>query len=401
MTIGVSDSFWRRASDAPDIVLPRIGWFWLALALGVGLRVGVFVYACLYPISNEEGVVVSPLILQSTTDFHTYTEAANVLRSADFGTFLGAVENPIRDGNDMYLRDFLQPLMPLLIIATDYREGNTLPLATVFLLVSCCAFLIWLEILRRVDLPGYWLVAFALLPTPLWFAINMTLDSLLSFTLVVFYFLYFIQTDLKHRFLILCVSALLIMMTRSNGIFLLGFLIADLLFFKTLSRRQIVPMAVFLTVIAGIVVFLFWPLYAFELNKATVAHTTFGLTQQQWLAGVVSWLPDPLDQVVSWLGYAVAKFLYFCGLRPSFADTEGWKLLLRAAPGLIVFPGLLFLFFAGEVRQRLFVLCYMFPIFGHLPQDRYSLAIQPLLFLYGARCFEGLRARLAGGGRTA
>ena len=394
MTSTLPTPFHYRGNIA-DVLFARRYWFIAALFVGLALRAGVFAYAWQWPISNEHGATVSPGTVQTSTDFATYIKAANILRSFSVETFIGAIEEPVRGDADMYLRNFIQPLLPGLILATGYGPGNTLPLSLVFLGVSCIAFVIWLVILRRTQLPGYWLLGFALLPTPLWFAVNMTLDSLLAVSVAVFYFLYFYGQNINGRVIFLTISVIAMIITRSNGAFIIGFLLADVVLFQKLKPHKLITALGSLLLIGVLLALLFLPLFAFEVSKAAVMPGLFGISNDEWLSGVFGSLPTALDRPLSWLSFAGAKILYFCGLRPSFGNTVGVELLVRAAPGLIMVPGIIYLIFSSEARHRLFFLCYFLPFFGHLPQDRYSLAIQPLLFMFGAQFFESLRSRTA------
>ena len=57
------------------------------------------------------------------------------------------------------------------------------------------------------------------------------------------------------------------------------------------------------------------------------------------------------------------------------------------AAGLILLPGLLYLAFRGDRRDRLFVWIFFLPIFIGPTQDRYNLPIQGLLFFYGLQAY--------------
>lgn len=392
--LGQPSNFWHRSPLQADWFLLRRQWFLLAVIVGLTLRIAVFVYAWYIPIGNEAGVLVSPSILQSSTDFETYIKAAAILDKANLSDFVDAVEQPIRGEDDMFLRNFLQPLLPLLISMSDYAPGQTLFLSLIFLGISCAVLIIWLEVLRRTTLSGFWILLFSLLPTPLWFTINMTLDGLLTISVAVFYFFYFVERDVAGRFIFIGFAAFLMLITRSNGVFIIGFLAADILLSQRLHRiRLIAPLTVLL--VTGIMFgFLVYPLYIFELEKTSNMIGLFEIDNNDWLTGIYSTLPTALNLVLTWLSFALAKLAYFCGLRPSFGETTGILLILRAAPALIMLPGFVCLIFVREHRQRLFFLCFFLPFFNHLPQERYSLAVQPILFLFGARLLDAALMRL-------
>ena len=372
------------------------GLFWLALAVGLLLRIGVFAYAIEFPIVNEDGTPVSPTLSQRSTDFYNYIQAAKTLSHEPLRRLRAALDVSVDETGEFPLRAFTTPVLPLLILATGYEHGHTLPLSTLFLAVSCATFVIWLLIFRRFELPPYWSVLFALLPTPLWFTVNMTLDTLLAFTVAVFFWFYFIDTANRLRLPILALTALLTLATRPNGAFIMGFVIADAVLFASLRARwQRVALAG--GVLAGLTIASYLlPLFMLELMTTSRDFHYFGYYTQEYLDGIYPALPAILDRPLSWLSLTIAKALYFCGFRPSFSDIGGFVLLVRAAPGLLLFPGLVYLIVRGDARHKLFFLCFAFPIFLHLPQERYSLAVLPLMLMYGGWLMEAVYARWRG-----
>ena len=98
-----------------------------------------------------------------------------------------------------------------------------------------------------------------------------------------------------------------------------------------------------------------------------------------------------LDRPLSLISLVGAKILYFVGLRPSFSeDVNILVVLTRAAVGLILLPGILFLFIRGPARVALLVGVFMLPFVFGLSQDRYNLPIQPILFLAGIVALQRL-----------
>ena len=94
---------------------------------------------------------------------------------------------------------------------------------------------------------------------------------------------------------------------------------------------------------------------------------------------VPAWISQPL----SWLLFAISKLMHAVGLRPSYASVDAWLVVARALPGLLFMPGLIYLFFAAEKFERWFVFCFMLPIFIGASQERYLLALTPILLLWG------------------
>jgi hypothetical protein len=80
--------------------------------------------------------------------------------------------------------------------------------------------------------------------------------------------------------------------------------------------------------------------------------------------------------------------MHAVGLRPSYASVDTWLVIARALPGLLFLPGLVYLFFAAQWFERCFVLLFMVPIFIGASQERYLLALTPILLLWGVRAWR-------------
>jgi len=369
--------------------------WWLALAIGLALRLGVYLYAFQFPIINEDGTPVSPALEQRSTDFGGYAQMAETLRHIGLAEIVDRLINSIDERGAVAARPVITPVLPALILATDYSTDNTVPLSLLFLAASCATFAIWLHIFRRLGLAPPWALLYALLPTPLWFTVNMTLDTLMALFLAVFCLVYFVGPTGRLRLLALVLLVPLCAFTRPNGAFLIGFLIADAALYGRFAQAwRKVALAVSILVALGVAAVLL-PVFLREVEITFDGFTYFGFTTPELLAGIYDGLPAALDRTLSWATLALFKGLYFCGFRPSFGETAGLMLAVRATPGLLLFPGLLYLLWAAEPRLKLFFLCFAFPIFLHLPQERYSLPVQPLLFLYAALLCERLYARFA------
>ena len=101
-----------------------------ALLLAIAARVGAFVLASLWPLSNEAGGLVSPFLPQNGIDFSFYRDSWAVYRDLSWGQLYGMFA-------EFYGRSFADqrgnlisgPVYPLIIAASGYRDDNTLPLA--------------------------------------------------------------------------------------------------------------------------------------------------------------------------------------------------------------------------------------------------------------------------------
>ena len=113
----------------------------------------------------------------------------------------------------------------------------------------------------------------------------------------------------------------------------------------------------------------------------------FGHGAGEYVEGFFHQLPTWLDRGISILLLVGAKILNLVGLRPAYGDTLFPLVLIRAAAGLVLLPGLFHLFLFAGWRERMFAGIFLLPIIFGPTQDRYNLPIFPILFLHGAMVY--------------
>ena len=348
-------------------------------AIAVLVRIAAFLFAIAYPPPNEKALPVSPLIFQTGIDFNFYAESRDKYFRGGLEESISRIIEHYRDGRDDYgWLEISAPLLPLLLHVFDYREGNTLPLALFYLALSIALALAWLGWLEGKGTPRPWLLLFALLPNPLWFMLNISTDFLFAVTVALFYFSF-----IKKRYVSATAFILLSMLVRPHGVALVLFAVLHPLLIKDgiprrarygligLSAAALVPLAP-----------IYFP-YFVAFVESTDNLSFFGKTQAQYLAGIFEPLPAWIDIGLSWLSLLGAKVLYLVGLRPSYSNTPLFYVMLRAAAGFVLLPGLVYLMWRADKSERLFVGSFILPILLGASQDRYNLAFQPILFYYG------------------
>ena len=373
----------------------------IAIAIAVLVRLVAFAAAMAWPIPNENGEPVSPLLAPSYHDFRFY------LRSlARYTTSWTAI---LDEFWDFYRSPFDQPAVsflisgpafPLLMRATGFDTGNYLPLNLIYLGFGTLTAILWLFWLRAQGLGGLWLALFAALPNPIWHTLVVSTDMLFATEFVVFFLAYFAKSSGRTRVLIWTVAFLLMLITRPNAFSVLAFVAGDAMWTFVRDRR--------LPPLRGAAVLFLWVFgtlyfYPYFLNEMTKAGNTlryFGYTPFEYFAGIYESLPRALDLVASWIALIGAKALYIVGLRPSYGVTSTPFVLLRAAAGIVLLPGLIMLFVWAPGRIRLLVALYILPVVLGPTQDRYYLPLYPIWFLYGAmfwnRAFEAGRRAVRG-----
>ncbi len=375
----------------------------IAIVLAGAFRAGVFFFALLQPIPNESGRLVSPLRVSPGIDFGFYANTRDNFFNNSWPeiweSFAVAFE-PDHNYSVPGLRYPSAPLFPIVLEVFSYDPGNTLPLAVFYFVLGFALSAAWLLWLYRRGVPTLWLLAFALLPNPVWLTLNVSTDLLFAAFFGIFYWAYF-RTGRPVRIWSVLFIGILALLTRPNGVVLILFLIAALSlgdgdFPRRLRWKVIAAAAVLLPP-----VMLF---YRPELKVfAGDPSLYFGASQADYIAGIFNRLPAWLDHGLSFAALVGAKVLYFAGLRPSYGETPMLLVLARAAAGLILVPGIVYLLVRGGRAHQLLTAIYMLPVLLGASQDRYNLAIQPLLFYFGYRAYDWIGAvlmRTVRGGRT-
>ncbi|MCG8690143.1 MAG: hypothetical protein MI806_02935 [Minwuiales bacterium] len=358
-----------------------------AIVIAILVRLILFLYAVHQPLENERRQVVSPVSVQQGLDFDFYDKSRRIIARGIgeiFSRFQSNYHQPFEDWGSLVISS---PALPILLAIFDYGPGNTLPLAIIYLLLGCGLAAAWLAWLHSKNVSWQWLFVFSLVPNPIWFALNISTDLLFAVAFAAFYLVYFPIRSGERRWGWITALLLLAIATRPNAISIALFVMLDAVFNgNNLSRR--VKVSVVASIFAVLVpVSVYYFPYLLMFVEASQKITYFGTSQSAYLAGVFPSLPAFFDKVLSWFSLFAAKILYFCGLRPSYADTEPLFVFARAAVGVITLPGLIYALTRGYRSDKLLLAVFMLPVFLGATQDRYNLPIMPLLFFYGVRAY--------------
>jgi hypothetical protein len=371
------------------------------IAIAAIFRIALFVFAIYAPIANEDGVPVSPLSLQSGIDFFYFKTSAERLESG-LGPIIAEYIAFYRAPFELHGYDEFGhiegglPITPLMMIATNYTEGNTLPLALVYLALSIIMAWLWLKWLHRRGVPPLWLLLFALIPNPLWFMLNISSDLPFAILASLFYIYYFAEEKSRWTAAVWLIALALIPLTRATGYSIILFLACDTLLFRSMPLPRKLAALTCCTVALVAFGILLYPNFIAVLrgNVGSDPFTYFGSTGADFVRGIYNSLPVWLDKTLSWLSLLGGKLLYFTGLRPSYGGTSLLIVLIRSAAGLVLLPGLIWVVLKGGNRDRLFIAAMLAPVLLGASQDRYNLPIQPLLFYFGWKAYEPIWRRL-------
>ena len=355
--------------------------FTICFAFAVTVRLVVFLVIIWFPLRNEKAILTSPLHYQTGTDFPVFEDARKALFDSNLGQLLDNLWG--LSYNSKTLNSINRPVFPTLLQITGYAPGNTLPLAIVYLCISVIWVSVWMIWLRRRDMGLLWIALFSLLPVPIWFTISLSTDLLFAAIVAGFWL-----TFERGKFIWTTIFLILGVLTRPNGLSLALFLASYFaLIHETLRvRTRLAIIFVCGALGIGALTFLRNDLYVFAVTTDYKAY--FGYSQSQLLSGIYDQLPLWIDIPLSWFSLLGVKMMFFVGIRPSFSDASLIMVLIRSAAGLILLPGLLWSFIAGQKQLRLFLLCFMLPIFMGLAQERYMLPILPILYFYGVMALQ-------------
>ncbi len=357
-------------------------------------RIGLAVVTAYFPITNEIGNRASINHPAPSSDLHHYQRLSKLYFDLGFAETLDVIAVYHHD-KDIKLRtearylispghlQLSPPIFPALIWIFDYKKGNTVPLAILFIGFSIVVSIAWAKWMTSKGMPLSWILLFVFLPHSAWFTINLGSDLLFYCTYSIFFFIYFSEIQIKKRLLLSLFAIGLCVLTRPTGAsFLLFFLLDQLLSLSPGNRRRHIFL-LSLTLIAMSPAVLFLLPYFYSVVTNSNDWPFFGIFQLDYLNGIYADLPRSLDLVLSWLSLFAGKFIYMFGLRPSYGDISISVFLLRSAPGLIFLPGFIHLMWRGTTSEKVLVLSMLAPVMAGPAQDRYLLPLQPL-FLYHA-----------------
>jgi len=355
-------------------------WIWLAIIVALAARLGAYVFLALRPITFDpyradamRARLLSPFEVAGI-DIEHYTNQAELIARGEWW-----IHN--------FWPGFTPPITPFLLWLFDYGPGHTVPVSIFWFGLSAFWVVGWLVWLRRRDLPGPWLALFAIMPVPVFYQFAIGTDLPFAVLFLLFYASY--RGDIGPAWI--WPAALIAMaMTRAAAFSVMLFLLLDYALSRFRTKRIDIGKLVLLVSVGGLAFALYWPwlltFVAPSIGKGTAVYNIpyYGVGEARYLEGLFSdYLPAMIDKPMSWLLLVFAKLLYFCGFRPSFDASSILASMLRSASALVIVPGLFQALYGGDTRDRLLVVAFVLPVLLGVAQERYSLPILPILFLYG------------------
>jgi len=365
--------------------------FALIAFFSVLVRIVAFFVLMSLPLHDHKGNVVSPLVEQKGIDTPFYQKAAQQYREFGFSILYTKTENFYKNPSTEYDGMSPLPIFPLLLILFDYQAGNTLPLATLYLVISCLLCIVWLSWLKNNGCPKIGLWLFTIIPNPIYFMLAVGTDLPFALLFSLFFVTYF-SKEPKNKIWI--ISLLLLCFLRPNALSVAAFVVFDQVQkgINTQAKFKFFMFSLFVLGITVIGIFVL-PYFLVYLDLSR-DFTYFGISNAEYLTGIYSQLPKLLDIGFSFITFIFAKLLYFCGLRPSYSDISLPIVFLRSFVGIFLLPGIINIMFLKEKKLALLIILFMLPIFLGATQDRYHLAIFPILYFYGIQFYQLIWRRI-------
>lgn len=358
--------------------------FFVIAVASVLIRIVAFILFMFINLQDHKGNIVSPLEEQHGIDTAFYQEAAEQYKTYGWSILYKKTEDFYKDPSTEYSGMSPMPLFPLLLILTDYQDGNTIPLALLYLVFCCMLCLIWLRWLKDNGCPTLGLWLFTVIPNPIYFMIAIGTDLPFALLFSVFFVSYFS----KNRNNYIWISALILLfLMRPNSLSIGIFVMLDQILrdFNFEKRLKVIVFSVMTLAVSVIAIFSL-PYFVVYLDLSK-DFTYFGVSNAEYIKGIYSNLPIFLDKILSITTFIFAKILYFCGLRPSYSDISLEIVFLRAFVGIFLLPGLIYILISKNRSLQMLIFIYMLPIFIGATQDRYHLSIFPILYLYGFQLY--------------
>lgn len=277
------------------------------------------------------------------------------------------------------------PIFPMLIGIADYEENRHL-LSSIYLIAGALLSWHWSKSLRDRGEPFWLQILCACFPALIYYSFLVSTDLL--YACLIALWLAGARAVLENKaggWSAAWVAMLLLLLARPNSLALLPMM--SLLAWKVKSFKSWILWSLFWVLVGVYMLIYYLPYYWVHDSNAGATHY-WGFLPSEYYKGLWTEVPAWISQPLSWLLFAVSKLMHAVGLRPSYAPIDSWLVVARALPGLLFMPGLIYLFFAAEKFERWFVFFFMLPVFIGASQERYLLALTPILLLWGARAWS-------------
>jgi hypothetical protein len=333
----------------------------------------VFIFLLLsLSITNDSGVRVYPLGEPAYLDYNYYKNFTQ--------NFSKGLLQPFDIFNWSVWQSYPGPILPLLLDLSQY-EIRREPLALVYTFIGWSLSSIWGLYLAKRGAPLYIQIFVAGFPLLLYYTHIVSTDLLFAAITFAFYSAYHERCkDGRRTLVLLMFIAILAALVRPNGVVYFPLILIWLIYqpMKTYLRLVVVLMLIVFSVYFG----LFYLPYYLEHQLNSSVTDYWGYLPEEYSNGLFTNIPSEISKVFSLTLLFLSKLLYSFGIRPSYAGLNEWLILARALPGVLVLAGVVLWMFRANLREQLFLLIFLAPVFLGASQERYTLGIVPFAIFW-------------------
>jgi hypothetical protein len=277
------------------------------------------------------------------------------------------------------------PIYPMLISLSGYEESRNL-LSWAYQISGALLGLHWAKCLSDRGVTFWLQILCACFPALIYYSFLVSTDLL--YACMIALWLVGARAVLENKtgaWNAAGIAMFLLLLARPNALALLPMM--SFLAWRVKSFKSWIMWSLFWGLVGVYMLIYYLPYYWVHESNAGATHY-WGYLPSDYYRGLWTEVPSWISQPLSWLLFAVSKLMHAVGLRPSYVSIDAWLVVARALPGLLFLPGLIYLFFAAEKFERWFVFFFMLPIFIGASQERYLLALTPILLLWGVRAWS-------------
>lgn len=346
-----------------------------------------------WDIVNDSGLAVKPLGQPAYLDYTTYLEHIN--------SAWHEIDRPLRFVQLWWLNQTeglvwlqSQPAKPGPLFSNLLDMTSVVTLGWIYIFLGSVLGFSWARFfeLRNLGLCPQALAA--CFPALIYYSFLVSTDLLYAGLVAIFYACSWAVIMYKKRALIWCVMIMLILLLfRPSALSLIPILLI-VVYMNDKINLLLKLFFISAFILMGIYMLIYYLPYFWVHEGNSVTTPYWGIFPQEFHEGIFPWLPGWIDNTFSLIFLALSKIMYSVGLRPSYSDVSLWLVLARAAPAVLLLPGLIFIFFSAHWFERVFIFFFMIPVYVGASQERYLLAITPILLYWGLVFYRNIFFRL-------
>lgn len=329
-------------------------------SLGLILRIIIFLYLILFPITHNLYGEISPFTYQTFSDLGFYITFGE--KKFSLVDFFDIYKKVFTINFDQINNRYPGPLFSILIFVTNYSPSFPYILGLLIFISEIAAFYFWSKFLyEKIDKLSS--LIFCFIPIPLFFGFLHSTDMLMYLFSTIIYF--YAIDYFKPNKLILCFFVFLLAITKPTCLFILFPFFIYYCMKKNNKFEKIIILLIFLFSI-----FYYIPYFFYEMNFSNkILYYSY------------------VDLNLNNIFYIILNFLHKIFLLLGFISSDSgnnYIYLVRFVCATVFLLGYLYSFFYFRNYFDLFLINFLIVNIAlfFFPAYRYSLQITPLLYMY-------------------